>query len=597
MVAPITDHSEKPPRRLQATLPEAESTAEITTDALLAAALDCIILLDQEGKVVEFNPAAEQTFGYRRDEAIGKEMAQLLVPPALREAHRAGLARYLATGEIRLLGTRFEITGLRADGNEFPVELTITRLPSEQAPLFAGFLRDITARKLDERRLAAHHAVSQALVEAQTVEAMAAKVLPAIGENLHWELGVLWQAHPCGRSREGGALPPERCELRCTALWHNLGAVASNFEEITRAAAFAPGVGLPGSVWERGEAIWADDLLILPNFPRREAAAATGLRAALAFPIRQGDDVKGTEVVGVLEFFSRDPQPPDEKLLRVVEVIGNEVGQFLRRKRLEEELHRAFERQNHIATWLQDALRPVSLTVIPGLDVETHYQAALAEASIGGDFFDVFAVEQDCFALVVADLSGKGLAAAAQTATVRHMLRALLYEQTATLSETVTHLNAMLTEHNLLSGFATLFVGVYDTTDRSLNYTSCGQEPALLYRAATRTVEELGPTGTVLGGFPGVTFAQKQVLLAPGDVLAIFTDGLTEAGPRRREMLQIEGVSRLLSRCCDDLCSEVTRASATSVVSYLMTGVEEFAGAAGIHDDACLLVAVAREEA
>ena len=91
-----------------------------------AFALDCVI--DHQGRIVDFNPAAERTFGYRAADAIGRDMADLIVPPELREQHRRGLARYLVTGEEVVLHRRLEITGLRADGSTFPVELTITRI-------------------------------------------------------------------------------------------------------------------------------------------------------------------------------------------------------------------------------------------------------------------------------------------------------------------------------------------------------------------------------------------------------------------------------------------------------------------------------------
>ena len=126
--------------------------------AMLEAALDCVITVDQRGRVVEFNPAAERTFGYRRAEALGREMAELIVPPALRARHLAGFSRLLATGEGRWLDRRVELTGMRADGSEFPVELTITRIDLPGPPMFTGYLRDISERKRAEVELRASRA-------------------------------------------------------------------------------------------------------------------------------------------------------------------------------------------------------------------------------------------------------------------------------------------------------------------------------------------------------------------------------------------------------------------------------------------------------
>src|SRR5262249_54242543 len=102
---------------------EARSALEARNAAILQTALDAVITIDHEGKIVEFNSAAERIFGYPRDEAIGKEMAELIMPTSLRERHRQGLAHYLATGEGPLLGKLIEMPGLRADGTQFPAEL------------------------------------------------------------------------------------------------------------------------------------------------------------------------------------------------------------------------------------------------------------------------------------------------------------------------------------------------------------------------------------------------------------------------------------------------------------------------------------------
>ena len=120
-------------------------TEELKT-AILDSTIDCVITIDARGRVLEFNHAAETTFGYTRDQALGREMAELIVPERLREAHRRGLERFAETGEGALLGQRLELTGLRADGAEFPVELTITRVGATDPAVFSGVLRDIGDR-------------------------------------------------------------------------------------------------------------------------------------------------------------------------------------------------------------------------------------------------------------------------------------------------------------------------------------------------------------------------------------------------------------------------------------------------------------------
>jgi PAS domain S-box-containing protein len=129
-----------------------DTSSDGRASAYFEAALDCVIIADASGRVVEFNPAAERTFGYTRDEALGRTMAELIVPPSLRERHITAFARFIETHDGRMLGRRLELTGMRADGSEFPVELTLSQVDAEPA-LICGALRDISAAKQAERHL------------------------------------------------------------------------------------------------------------------------------------------------------------------------------------------------------------------------------------------------------------------------------------------------------------------------------------------------------------------------------------------------------------------------------------------------------------
>jgi len=121
--------------------------------AILDTALDCILTIDHAGCITEFNRAAEQTFGYRRENVLGCELADLIIPPSLREAHRGGLRRLLETGAGSVLGRRIETTAMRIDGTEFPVELAVTRIEGSDPPSFTGYLRDLTERRKAEEAL------------------------------------------------------------------------------------------------------------------------------------------------------------------------------------------------------------------------------------------------------------------------------------------------------------------------------------------------------------------------------------------------------------------------------------------------------------
>jgi len=139
---------------------EAVALSEAVKTAVLESALDGIITIDALGRVVEFNPAAERTFGWRRAEVLGQELGQFILPERYREAYRQDLARWLATGKGEMLGKRIEMTGMQKDGKELPVELVITSIGG--TGLCTAYLRDLSERKRAE-------AVSQLMAAASKV--------------------------------------------------------------------------------------------------------------------------------------------------------------------------------------------------------------------------------------------------------------------------------------------------------------------------------------------------------------------------------------------------------------------------------------------
>ncbi|HEY7038378.1 MAG TPA: CHASE domain-containing protein [Methylomirabilota bacterium] len=163
MVGSLVDVSER--KRAEAVLRESEARHR----AVLESAMDAFVGMDHEGRITEFNPAAERLFGRTRDEVLGLELASVIIPPAFRKAHRRGLARYLATGQTVVIGGRLEVSALRADGREFPVELTVTRAGTEERPAFNAYIRDLTAQKQAE---SARSSLEAQLQQSQKMEAI-----------------------------------------------------------------------------------------------------------------------------------------------------------------------------------------------------------------------------------------------------------------------------------------------------------------------------------------------------------------------------------------------------------------------------------------
>ena len=162
--------------------------SEARKAAIMETALDCIITIDHAGMITDFNPAAERTFGYRGADVLGRELAEVIIPPAYRDAHRRGLAHYLATGEGPVLNRRIELSGMRSDGSEFPVEVTIVATRLGEQTMFTGYLRDITERKEAEEALRTSEESFRLLV--QGVQDYAIFMLDPEGYVATWNMGA-----------------------------------------------------------------------------------------------------------------------------------------------------------------------------------------------------------------------------------------------------------------------------------------------------------------------------------------------------------------------------------------------------------------------
>ena len=164
--------------------------SQLRSTANLRAALDCIVSIDSHGMIIEFNPAAEKTFGYTRAQAVGNDVATMIIPPAARSAHRRGLERYLATGETSMVGRRVEVIAMRSDGAELPMELTIVPVRLQSRTIFTASLRDITQERWAQQELRRYadelRAVSRRLVEVQEAErrALANELHDLVGQKL-----------------------------------------------------------------------------------------------------------------------------------------------------------------------------------------------------------------------------------------------------------------------------------------------------------------------------------------------------------------------------------------------------------------------------
>jgi PAS domain S-box-containing protein len=294
---------------------------ELKFRQLLDTAPDAIVIVNREGIITTLNQQAEQLFGYSRKTLLGQPL-EVLLPGRFRDAHVGHRAAYLAEPRTRPMGVCLDLLARRRDGSEFPVDVSLSFLETEEGTFITSIIRDITERKLAEKRQATQLAISYVLAESGTLAEAAPQLLKAVCDIAGWDLGAMWLIdHDAGL-------------LRCADIWSAPSLNAAEFAARCREMTFARGVGLPGRVWANAKTHWIPDIVVDPNFPRAPFAAQAGLRAACGFPIRHVGAIHG-----IVEFFSRDVREPDGHTIQMMAEIGLKVSEFLERKQVEEALH------------------------------------------------------------------------------------------------------------------------------------------------------------------------------------------------------------------------------------------------------------------
>jgi len=275
--------------------------------------------MDHTGKILEFNPAAERTFGYARSEAVGRELGELIVPPSFRDRHRRGLAHYLATGQGPAIGKRIELTAMRADGTEFPVELAVTRIGSDSPPMFTGYIRDLSERRRTEAILAG---------ERQLLEMVAAGIeLPKVLATLC----SIVEAQTDGMLCSVLLLDPDGMHLRHGAA----PSLPQTYIEAIDGTAIGPSVGSCGTAAFRKEAVVVTDIATDPLWAAfRDLALPHNLRACWSTPILASDG----GVLGTLAMYYAEPRSPGDAHRLIIERATHIAGIAISRGRAEEAL-------------------------------------------------------------------------------------------------------------------------------------------------------------------------------------------------------------------------------------------------------------------
>ncbi len=314
----VRDRTER--RRMEAALRANEEQLR-----LLAAQLPAYVwTTDTELRLTSVLGTGLAAVGLDAEQLLGRTLSEVR---GTEDAHHETIAAHLRAldGTSAAYETRF------ADRD---LEARVEPLQDASGAVIGcvGVAIDVTERRWTERRRAVRYRVSQVLAEAPSLEAAAPDVLRAIGEGMGWDYGALW------------VVDGNTNVLRCVETWHISSSDFTAFITASRATAFAPGEGLPGTVWMAGTVRWVTDTAAEHDFWRLGVASTVGLRSGFGLPISLGG-----RVIAVIEFLGRKVREPDPDILVAITAVVGELGQFMERVRAQEELQVRARQQSAVA--------------------------------------------------------------------------------------------------------------------------------------------------------------------------------------------------------------------------------------------------------
>jgi PAS domain S-box-containing protein len=526
----------------------------------MSAAPDGVIVIDARGVVMDFNPSAERIFGYSRAEVVGRETAELLVPPNFRDSHRRAIRRLGGEGSGLILDRRIELTAMRSDGSEFPVELTVTRVADEPL-IFAGFLRDVTERRrvTDAQDLlaAASAAFDSSLDPFETMKTIARTAVPRLAELCVIDL-----------IREDGTIGDSVVEAVDAEVTPRLQALRA------REPLDLNGSHPVARALRSREPVLVHDLTdshaleqVAQSEEHRQFMQDAGYRSAVVIKLTARGRLMGT-----LSFLRmRSDHGYETKHVALMQDLADRAAMALDNANL-------YAERTLVAQTLQRSLLPDALPVVAGVGLASVYRPVGQGSQVGGDFYDVFEVPSGCW-LVVGDVCGKGTEAAAVTALARHSIRALAFQRTSP-AQVLAEVNQVMLSHELFGRFATAIIARLDLSRRPIRVVIAGAgHPPPIVLKANGQASSPEVSGTLLGVLSKLKSHDVEIQLEAGDSIMLYTDGLLDAGAPNREMMP------------EDLCHHLEGHSGASPAE-LAARLEELAvsrGAGRMRDDIAIL--------
>ncbi|MDJ0724290.1 MAG: adenylate/guanylate cyclase domain-containing protein [Prochloraceae cyanobacterium] len=305
---------------------------------------DALIVTDLEGKIKTINQKTEDLFGYSELELIEQSIEKLINDPTFLPAQK-----YLVEQGKGEFQNREIPCQTKAEGNKtIAFSCSVIKIDKDKSYNFIYIGRDVTKSTQLEKRQQVLFYVTKTISESDNFARAIPKILRDICEHLNWDVGELWTSAEIGKSKQEPNLGEnlkleqniqQKSVLRCTEIWSKKSLLRSEFRTITKRVSYELGEGLAGRVWQKGEAEWIGKISEQDPSLRKRIAFKEGLQGAFGFPIKSE-----SQILGVMIFFSREIQNSDENLVKLMTTIGNQIGEFINRKKAEEALIREQEK-------------------------------------------------------------------------------------------------------------------------------------------------------------------------------------------------------------------------------------------------------------
>ena len=479
--------------------------------AIADIAVDAIVSINADSKITFWNKAAEAMFDYKRDEVLGKDLT-MIMPERYRLRHKRGVKRFSATKRTDYIGRVNEFEGLRRDGTEFPLQLSVATWGSGGKMFFLSIVRDTTTQRRASQLSNLLNVINIAMASSLDTEVILKTVVEEAAKGLGSESATIvlhegdgWEIkYTYGLLEKfvGTRLSGERAKhIRAMSL-----AKKSLVIQDTHA-----------------------DLRV-----DREFMKELGTRSLIMVPLVVKD-----EIAGALVFHCTKIAPFGELEIDFANKLGSSLSLAIENSRL-------YQAQRHTANTLQEAML-VTTKKIEGIDFDFIYRSATETLKVGGDFYDIFELEHDKTGIVIGDVSGKGLEAATLTSVTKNSIKAYAYESKSP-AEILRKTNEIIARSSEENMFVTIFFAILENDTGKMIYSNAGHPPPII-KDENYDARFLKASSPAIGmftkreNFSRLEFNDETDCLAKEDLMVLYTDGVIETRCQKK----LFGDERLIS--------------------------------------------------